>query len=100
MLRKQGYKDWQSNTVTNITIVDDYLNKRSIGARPPSSYLKIFVKDNPNLNETMKTHLIDDLDSWGIWKDDYETFITKRSERIFEELTARLGTLLKNEEEQ
>jgi hypothetical protein len=29
-LRRQGYKDWQANHVANITIVDDYLNKRKI----------------------------------------------------------------------
>ena len=63
----------------NITIVDDYLNKREIGAKPPSKYMKTFVKENDELAETMKTHLIDDLEEFGIWSDDYEQFLTMRS---------------------
>ena len=38
----------------------------------------------------MKTHLIDDLGAYGIWNDDYDTFIKRRGERVLEELEKRL----------
>jgi hypothetical protein len=38
----------------------------------------------------MKTHFIDDLDSYGIWTDDYERFLTMRSKAISRELKKRI----------
>ena len=97
-LRKRGYEDWQANSVVNITIVDEYLNKRSIGGRAPSAYLSTFKSENPDLPAAMATHLIDDLDDWGVWADDYETFTAKRASRIYAELRKRMGSLLKSGE--
>jgi hypothetical protein len=89
-LRGQGLKDWQANSILNITIVDDYLNKRKIRAQPPSKYMRAFQEDNPNLADTMKTHLIDDTHAYGIWEDDYVRFIERRGERVLAELNKRL----------
>lgn len=94
-LRKRGIEDWKANSIINITIVDDYLNKRSIGGREPSSYLAGFRDANPDFNKAMATHLIDDVEGWGIWDNDYDKFITSRSVRVFEELQKRLGPLMK-----
>ena len=90
-LSKIDTPDWYANSVLNITLVDEYLNKRIIRARPPSEYMKEFAEENRNIDSTMKTHLIDDLDDYGIWNDDYETFINRRGERVLEELDKRLG---------
>lgn len=76
--------------MVNITIVDDYLNKRDIGAKPPSRYMKSFAKENDQIEETMKTHLIEDLDGFGIWSDDYEKFSTLRAKAISRELKKRI----------
>ena len=89
-LSKSGFGEDQANSILNITLVDDYLNKREIKAKPPSVYMKDFKKTNKNLSETMKTHLIDDMDAFGIWTDDYPTFIEKRGERVLAELEFRL----------
>lgn len=89
-LRKKGVEDWKANSVANITIVDDYMNKRRIGGRAPSAYMKEFNDANPNLDETMKSHLITDLKDFGVWDDDYERFIEKRTHAIFSELNKRL----------
>lgn len=88
-LSKAGIPDF-ANSILNITFIDDYLNKRVIRAKPPSEYMRKFKKDNPEIDNTMKTHLIDDLDTYGIWTDDYETFIKHRGERVLEELNKRL----------
>jgi hypothetical protein len=78
------------NHVLNITIVDAFLNKREIGANAPSKYMKKFEKENPKLGSSMKSHLIDDLEKFGIWNNDYDTFFEKRAERISEELDKRI----------
>lgn len=90
-LKKMGFYDWQANSILNITIVDDYLNKRTIGSKPPSEYMRKFAQDNRELVDTMKTHLIDDLDTFGIWDaDGYETFIERRGQRVLEEINKRI----------
>ncbi len=89
-LGKREVEDWHANNVLNITIVDDYLNKHKIRARAPSDYMEEFAQSNPLIRETMKTHLIEDLESFGVWNDDYETFIHKRAEVVSSELNERL----------
>lgn len=49
---------WQYNHILNITIVDDYLNKRVIRDRAPSDYMSDIAKANDKLEETLSTHLI------------------------------------------
>ncbi|MEK6692467.1 MAG: DUF262 domain-containing protein [Nitrospirota bacterium] len=79
-----------SNHILNITIVDDFLNKRKIRDNAPSKYMAKFAKDNPHLAETMKTHLIDDFDKFGIWADDYDRFIDNRALKVSEEIKKRI----------
>ena len=79
--------DPRINHVANVTIVDDYLNKRKIRDRSPSDYMSDFkVKKNEKLAQTMQTHLID-VETFGVWNDDFDTFFRKRCERIGEELS-------------
>lgn len=89
-LRKEGYRDWEANSILNITIVDDYLNKRTVRAKAPSVYMKQFAKRNSDLDSTMKTHLVSNINSYGIWKNDYERFIEKRGQYVLKELNKRL----------
>ena len=90
-LERSGFQDWQANSILNITIVDDYLNKRRIRAKPPSEYMRDFAEDNPELDSTMKTHLIENMDTYGIWNNDYETFVEQRGQRVLGELVRRLS---------
>jgi hypothetical protein len=89
-LRDEGYPHWQINTILNITIVDDHMNKREIRANPPSKYMKTFKKTNKKLPETMKSHLINDIDAFGIWNNDYEAFLEQRGKAVLRELKERL----------
>ena len=93
-LRKQGYADWEANVILNITIVDDYLNKRKIGTKAPSTYIAAFSKTNPDIEETMKTHLISNMRTYGILDDDYEKFLKKRGLKVIQELNKRLNPSL------
>ena len=89
-LKKKGIEDWHANSIINITLVDDYLNKRTIGTKPPGKYMKDFKRLNNKLVKTMRTHLIYDLGTFGVWNNDYDAFIEKRGKRILGELEKRL----------
>lgn len=78
-----------SNSVVNITLVSDHLNKRKIGAKPPSNYIGDFKEDNSLINKSLSSHLID-LNGFGIESDDYETFLQSRAKRIYSELKSRI----------
>jgi len=88
-LRKIGRED-DANHILNITIVDDFLNKREIRDQPPSKYMRRFEKQNPHLVEAMRSHLIMDLDKFGVWEDDYDIFCEERAKAVSAELKKRI----------
>lgn len=88
-LQKRIPGDYRINHIANITIVDDHLNKRTIRDRAPADYMRDFKARNKQLAQTMQTHLID-LDTFGIWNNDFDTFFKKRCERISSELASRV----------
>ncbi|GAB3339646.1 DUF262 domain-containing protein [Larkinella ripae] len=73
---------WRVNHIANITIVDDYLNKNDIRAKSPSQYINEFSHENPSMDLTLATHLIGDLNEYGITDNDYERFFNARILRI------------------
>ena len=95
-LKKLGTDDEKIHHVLNITIVDDFLNKRRIKDRAPSDYMAEFKGINPRIASTMKTHLIGDLDRFGVWSDDYDVFLAERAKLLSKEIGNRI---IKNEED-
>jgi len=89
-LKKQGFEAWEANSLMNIVLVDDYLNKREIRAKAPSIYIGKFAQENPDMNESLKSHFIDDCSEFGIDDDDYKKFILQRASLILQEINARL----------
>ena len=89
-LKTQKVEEFFINHIANITIVDDFLNKREIGAKSPSSYMRKFLQHNENINETMKTHLIADIENFGILDNDYDKFFNQRLTAISKELKKRI----------
>lgn len=79
-----------ANNVLNITIVDDYLNKRQIRTDPPSAYLKRFAEANPDIEKAMASHLIGPLEKSGNWADNYASFLQKRADLVSAELRKRV----------
>ena len=88
-LKKEGREE-DMNNVLNITIVDDYLNKRQIKSKDPNTYISEFKKTNQDIVNTMKTHLINDFEKFGIWNNDYESFIKERAKAVSEEIKKRI----------
>lgn len=81
---KKNFKEWgyfYVNHIVNITIVDDFLNKRTIKTKSPCIYMKTFKKHNDELKSTMKSHLID-IEKDGVWENDYDKFYHARLKRI------------------
>lgn len=96
-LKKERWEDWEINRVLNISLVDDFLNKRVIRGRAPSDYMKEFKKENNRFAETMETHMVrvhaqgrSKRNSAAIWSDDYDRFIGERSEDIVDLLKSKL----------
>lgn len=85
---KKNYSDldyFYVNHIANITIVDDFLNKRSIRAKSPAEYMKTFSIKNDELKSAMQTHLID-IEKDGVFENDYNKFYQNRLKRISDAL--------------
>jgi len=88
-LRKHNNDEIFINHIANITIVDDFLNKREIHAKAPSIYMKKYIKMNGEINKCMKTHLID-IDAFGVLENNYVQFFDKRCIKFSKELKKRI----------
>lgn len=91
-LERKGYEPYQSNSIANITLIDGNLNKNEIRAKSPNKYISAFLEENENMKETLKTHLID-LNTFGIFDDNYDIFLEKRSQLIAKKINAILSYL-------
>lgn len=80
----------KENSLVNISLVSAGLNKRKIGGKAPSIYIQEFLDENDELPVTLKSHLINDLDDFGIRSDDYVVFLEKRANVMFKELKDRI----------
>ena len=96
-LKKDGWEEWEINRVLNISLVDDFLNKRVIRGRAPSDYMEGFREENESFDDTMETHLIrahqqtrSERRGAAIWSDDYGRFINERAEDIVKLLKSKL----------
>jgi hypothetical protein len=88
-LAEQGHVLPPSNHIANITLVDDFLNKRKISDKAPSVYMKDFAGQNEEIEHTMKAHLIH-LKTDGVWTDDYDKFFEGRCQTISKQLKKRI----------
>lgn len=88
------------NSLVNITLVGADLNKRKIRAKAPSIYIQDFLDENDDLPMSLKSHLISDLDNFGVMSDDYLVFLEKRAKVIFNELKNRIELKHKEDKKQ
>ena len=82
--------DHEPNLIANITLIDGYSNKHRIGKKAPSKYIKAFAKDNKSISAALRTHLVGDIDTYGVTTDDYATFIDRRALAIALALNVKL----------
>lgn len=86
-------KSKEPNLIANITLIDGYSNKHRIGKKSPSEYTSKFAKDNEALPDTFQTHLIRDIEGYGVLADDYDMFIQRRAKAIALALNVKLLSL-------
>jgi len=79
------------NLIANITLIDGYSNKHKIGKKPPKSYISSFAKGNKKIGQTLKSHLINDREAFGVDTNNYELFIEMRSAAIASALNVKLS---------
>jgi hypothetical protein len=89
-LKKIGVSDARANNVFNITMIDAHLNKNQIRARSPLRYMQEFEKSNPDMPQTLKSHLMPESLWADIQNDDYEHFLERRADRVSKELKKRI----------
>ena len=89
-LKKTGKMKELENSITNICFIPASLNK-DISDNPPSQYFSEFATKNTNLADTLSTHLIGDIETFGIAKNDLQTFLWKRAEAIKNEMGRLAG---------
>ena len=77
------------NSLMNITLISDYLNKKEIGVRDPNNYLTEFRNSNENFTRTMATHFIN-ADSGWLDENDYEAFLRHRAKKIWAALKKKM----------
>lgn len=80
---------FNSNSLVNITFVSDHLNKRKIGAKPPSEYIVDFQDENGDMDKTLNSHFIS-LEGFGVESDDYDVFLHARAKILYRELKSRI----------
>ena len=78
-----------SNSLMNITLVSEHLNKRKIGAKAPSVYIGDFADENDEINTALNSHFID-MKGYGIESNDYQQFLAARADKIFTHLKSRI----------
>ncbi|NQT65297.1 MAG: DUF262 domain-containing protein [FCB group bacterium] len=87
-LRKNGIGN--ENSLVNISLVGAELNKRKIRAKAPSIYIQDFLDENEELSTSIKSHLIENIEDFGIFSDDYSVFLKRRANVIFKALKSRI----------
>ena len=77
------------NHIINITIVDNRSNLK-IKNKAPSKYVSDYSQKNKNISDSLKTHLIGDLEKFGITNNDYNKFFDERAILISKEIEKRV----------
>lgn len=99
-LRKKNIGN--ENSLVNITLVGADLNKRKISAKAPSIYINDFLEENSDLPTSLSSHFINGIETFGISSDDYNVFLEKRGQAIFDSLKNRIelkNVMTKKEDE-
>lgn len=78
-----------ANALANITLVDDFLNKRVIKDKDPKRYITDFQIENPELAKTLQSHFIE-LNGYGILENNYALFLEKRASTLADEILKRV----------
>jgi len=91
-------KEKNENSIVNFCFIPSSLNKE-VSKKKPSIYFSEYKESNNNFEETLKTHIIPYEKDSGIWNNDYEEFLNKRTELFEKEIRLLVGETTKLEKE-
>lgn len=86
------------DSIVNIAFAPAIVNKEMTDT-PPSDYIAKFKQDNPDIEKILKSHLIDDVNKFGITSNNFVEFLEKRAERIENQFRTLLGLRTKTEQQ-
>ena len=89
---KKHFRTYLENSIINFCYIPAELNK-DISDKAPSSYFNKYKKVNPYFSETLKTHLLPSDEKSAIWTNDYDMFLSQRSELVLKEIEKRIGKI-------
>jgi hypothetical protein len=90
-LEKQGIDAALINSITNIMFIPANINKNSLLKKSPKVYFSQLQKSNPQLKNSLKTHLIYNLEESGLLEDDFDRFTKYRAKQILKKLEKVTG---------
>ncbi|MBC6413397.1 MAG: DUF262 domain-containing protein [Chromatiales bacterium] len=88
-LKSKGISN--ENSLMNITLISDDLNKNVIGSKWPSNYIAGFKEENTEIDSILETHFIKQ-NGFGIENDDYKTFLEARAKLISAALKSKIDS--------
>ncbi len=87
-LKKKGIGN--ENSLMNVTLISDNLNKNKIKTKSPKEYIERFSESNSDIERSLKSHLIE-LNGFGIQSNNYSLFLKKRAELVLGKLKERIS---------
>lgn len=88
----------QRDSIVNIAFAPAIVNIE-MSDTAPSDYIAKFREENRDLDTILESHLIDDVEKFGIRDNDFGLFLEKRAEKIENEFRILLGLKTKTEQQ-
>ena len=87
------------DSIVNIAIASASVHKKIYRDKPPAEYIGDCQEKNTEFDRALKTHLIPNVSESGLMENDYNQFLSYRTENIIKEIEARIGKLSRIETE-
>ena len=87
------------DSIVNIAIASASVHKKIYRDKAPAEYIGDCKENNTEFDTALKSHLISDLSASGLMENDYNQFLSYRTEKIINEIEARIGKLSRIETE-
>lgn len=91
-LRDHGPAGSDVHSLPNFCFLPAELNKRILNAAP-ATYFPQLRAENPNIDEALSSHLVDDGTESGVPANDYLQFLNSRSKLLLEEIRRLCGEI-------
>ena len=81
------------DSIMNISLASAAINKK-YSDRAPSDYIGECSAKNPEIQQSLKSHYIPEVEKSGLLNDDFEFFLSYRGEHVLNAIMEKLGQRL------